>query len=528
MSPVLPSPRSPLGSWLLGRENEGRTARRIRVQLLLTTFLVGANIIGIAIVVVLIVWVVPGPSVIQTKFLVPNIVGVPVYVGAALFLGIVWGTRRALKDLRWAQSGEPPTPRQRRIALATPWRLTFIQLALWSIALVLFTAWYGAIEPEIIAKMAFTLASAGMVVCAIAYLLSEFALRPAAAEVLSYGDHPGRRAGAVSRSMVTWMVGTGVPVSGLMVIAIAAIVRDDVKIAPLIISILSLGAIVLLFGGFMELLNTSRTIAPVRVVRHAMRKIEKGDFDARVVVFDGSELGDLQVGFNRMAEGLRERERIRDLFGRHVGRAVAANALDHDAELGGEERSVAVFFVDLIGSTRLATQLPPTEVVALLNRFFAVVVEEVDRNGGFINKFEGDAALAIFGAPIEVDDPAGAALRATRTIMKRLEREVPDCEAGIGVAYGIAVAGNVGAHERFEYTVIGDPVNEAARLSDVAKTVPGRIAASGACLEAAGARESRKWRPEREVQLRGREAMTVVAVPRKADAQPVESASESV
>ncbi|MBD8507928.1 HAMP domain-containing protein [Hoyosella sp. G463] len=524
MSPVLPSTRSPLGSWLLGRENEGRTARRIRVQLLLTLFLVSANIIGIAIVLVLIIWVVPGPEIMQTKFLMPNLVGVPVFIGAALLLGIVWGTRRALKDLRWSRTGDAPTKRQRRIALATPWRLTFIQLVLWSTALVVFTVWYGSIEPEILAKVAFTLASAGIVVCAIAYLLSEFALRPVAAEVLSYGDSPGRRAGAISRSMVSWIVGTGVPVSGLMVIALAATIRDDATITSLIVSILALGAIVLFFGGFMELLNTSRTIAPVRVVRHAMRKIEKGDLDARVVVFDGSELGDLQVGFNRMAEGLRERERIRDLFGRHVGRAVADHALDHDAELGGEERSVAVFFIDLIGSTRLATQLPPTEVVALLNRFFAVVVEEVDRNGGFINKFEGDAALAIFGAPVEIDDAPGAALRAARTIMKRLEREVPDCEAGIGVACGVAVAGNVGAHERFEYTVIGDPVNEAARLSDEAKKVPGRIAASGDCVESAGPREARKWRTEREVQLRGREALTVVSVPRKAAAEPIESA----
>lgn len=524
MSPVLPSPKSPLGSWLLGRENEGRTARRVRVQLLLTLFLVSANIIGIAIVVVLLLWVVPGPEVLQAKFRLPSMVGVPIYIVASLLVGLLWGTRKALKDLRWSRSGETPTARQRRIALATPWRLTFIQLALWSTATLVFTTWYGFIEPEIIAKVAFTLSSAGLVVCAIAYLLSEFALRPIAAEVLSYGDRPGRRAGAVSRSMVTWMVGTGVPVGGLMVIALAATIREDATITSLIVSILALGAIVLLFGSFMELLNTSRTIAPVRVVRHAMRKIEKGDLDARVVVFDGSELGDLQVGFNRMAEGLRERERIRDLFGRHVGRAVADNALQHDIELGGEERFIAVFFIDLIGSTKLATQLPPTEVVTLLNRFFAVVVEEVDRNGGFINKFEGDAALAIFGAPVEVDDSAGAALRATRTIMKRLEREVPDCEAGIGVACGVAVAGNVGAHERFEYTVIGDPVNEAARLSDVAKTVPGRIAASGACVESAGSREARKWRSEREVQLRGREAMTVVSVPRKATAEPVESA----
>ena len=129
-------------------------------------------------------------------------------------------------------------------------------------------------------------------------------------------------------------------------------------------------------------------------------------------VFDGSDLGLLQAGFNRMADGLREREQLRDLFGRHVGEDVARAALERGIELGGEELEVAVLFVDIVGSTALAAERPPQEVVALLNEFFGVVVEVVEDHGGWINKFEGDAALAVFGAPLPLDDAAGCALAA--------------------------------------------------------------------------------------------------------------------
>ena len=147
---------------------------------------------------------------------------------------------------------------------------------------------------------------------------------------------------------------------------------------------------------------------------------------------------------------------------------------------------MAVLFVDLVGSTALAARRPPTEVVALLNSFFAIVVEAAERHGGWVNKFEGDAALCVFGAPTATDDAAGDALAAARELRDRLAAELPELDAGIGVSAGRAVAGNIGAEERFEYTVIGDPVNEAARLCELAKKRPERVLASDAALERAG------------------------------------------
>ncbi len=255
------------------------------------------------------------------------------------------------------------------------------------------------------------------------------------------------------------------------------------------------------------------TVTPVRVVRTALKHVEDGDLDSQPRRFRRHGIGQLQRGFNSMVAGLRERERVRDLFGRHVGREVAAAAERDRPKLGGEERHVAVIFVDLIGSTQLVSGRPATEVVALLNRFFAVIVEEVDRHHGFVNKFEGDAALAVFGAPIHLDHPEDEALGAARAMAERIRKEVPECEAAIGVAAGEAVAGNVGARERFEYTVIGEPVNEASRLCDLAKERPSRLLASSDTLTNATENESRHWTLGDTVSLRGLDRPTQLAIP---------------
>jgi adenylate cyclase len=254
-------------------------------------------------------------------------------------------------------------------------------------------------------------------------------------------------------------------------------------------------------------------VTPVRVVGAALNRVEQGDLDTNLVVFDGTELGQLQRGFNSMVSGLRDRERVRDLFGRHVGREVAALAEKERPQLGGEERHAAVVFVDIIGSTQLVTGMPAVKVVELLNRFFAVVVDEVDRHHGLVNKFEGDAVLAVFGAPVSLANAEGEALAAARAMAERLRAEVPECKAGIGVAAGQVVAGNVGAKERFEYTVIGEPVNEAARLCELSKDVPGHIVASSDTVRNAGERESARWRLGDTVTLRGHDEATTLATP---------------
>ncbi|HJR25369.1 MAG TPA: adenylate/guanylate cyclase domain-containing protein, partial [Acidimicrobiales bacterium] len=398
---------------------EDRERLALRVQLWLTTVAVVANLVGAMVVVILIALVVPTPE--ETSIYSVNLVLVPAYILGAVVIGAVWGTRRLLPRLAWVLSGEVPDRAQQRTALRAPVHLLLVEAVLWGGAVVLFTVVNGLRDAELIAPVGLTVAGGGMSTCATAYLLSERALRPVAALALSH-DPPDRPLvpGVTARSVLAWLLGSAIPVGGLIVVAVFTLAGRDVSEERLAGTILGLGGVTLAIGLLTTVLAARATASAVKSVRTAMASVRDGDLAVRTEVFDGTEVGLLQAGFNRMAEGLAEREHIRDLFGRHVGDSVARSAIAGGVELGGELRDVGVLFVDVVGSTALAATRPPTEVVDLLNRFFAVAVDVVHRNAGIVNKFEGDAALAVFGAPGELDDAAGATLAAARELAVRL------------------------------------------------------------------------------------------------------------
>ena len=415
---------------------------------------------------------------------------------------------------RWLTSGRQPDERTRDLVLRQPLRSTAPAAAVWVGA----AAVLGAVEAvEHNAHrgldVAMTILLGGITTCAITFLLAERVLRPAVARALAaLPPQTLLTPGVALRLIVVWGLATGVPVLGLVLMGVVTLTiqeysRDELAVAVAVLGALSLGAG--LVGTWLVAGSLGQSLG---AVRHALASVRAGDLSARVPVSDGSEVGLLQAGFNEMAEGLSERERLRDLFGRHVGEEVARAAVDSRVTLGGEVREVGALFVDIQESTALATNRPPTEVVALLNRFFEVVVDVVASRGGWVNKFEGDAALCVFGVPVDQPDFADRALAAARLLAERLRSEVPDLQAGIGVSGGPAVAGNVGAERRYEYTVIGDPVNEAARLCDLAKQRGGVLAAER-LVERAGPEEAARWRPVGAEVLRGRPEPTGLAAP---------------
>jgi adenylate cyclase len=139
-------------------------------------------------------------------------------------------------------------------------------------------------------------------------------------------------------------------------------------------------------------------------------------------------------------------------------------------------------------------------------------VEAIEDEGGLVNKFEGDATLCVFGAPTDHPDPAGAALRAARRIGDAV-RSAGEVDVGLGVSCGTVWAGQVGAASRLEYTVIGDPVNEAARLTELAKDQPGRAVAADPAVQGASPEEREHWVRGADVELRGRGEPTATWVP---------------
>jgi adenylate cyclase len=352
----------------------------------------------------------------------------------------------------------------------------------------------------------------------VSFLLTERTLRPVFAGVL--GGHSPERPTTSSiqrRLMITWVLCSAIPLLMLGVgpIGLDAHARDVLGGRQWLLAVLGLAA-----GGLVTAAAAKAVSEPLRELRGALHHVQSDDLDVAVTVDDGGEVGLLQSGFNTMVAGLRERRRIHDLFGRHVGVEVASRALEAgDDVLGGQRREASALFVDIIGSTTLAQTRRPDEVVGLLNQFFGMVVRCIEAEDGFVNKFEGDGALCVFGAPIEQTDHAARALRAARTLRRELlalAASYPDLDAAIGVSAGTVVAGNVGAEQRYEYTVIGDPVNEAARLTDSAKRRLGRVLASDEAVQRSGD-EASNWAVADELMLRGRAEATLAYEPRLAD-----------
>jgi adenylate cyclase len=486
-----------------------RIARNATVALLL------ANLAGAVVTFVLGAWVVPAPNGLATD---ANLRANAIGFGVALVIGLVLGTwlsNRISRDAqRWLKEERPPTLQEREATLRFPLRQTAVEAGLWAAVLVEFSAINLATSPVLAVEAALEVLLGGIVTCSLTYLLVERLNRDATARALEAGV-PERPSGPAigCRLLLTWAASSAVPLVAVGLIGVAALSdeppsRERIGIAVLVLA--AVGALV----GLATMSMSARSLAePLRSLRGALARVEEGELDVSVKVDDAGEIGVLQGGFNRMAVGLSERERLRDLFGRHVGEDVARQALEsQDAGLGGEMREAAVLFVDVIGSTTLAATRDPAEVVERLNAFFAIVVDTVSLHGGWVNKFEGDAALCVFGAPTPHPDAAGSALASGRALRFRLS-ELEGVEAAIGISAGEVVAGNVGAAKRFEYTVLGDPVNEAARLTELAKTTEAKLLASDAALTRAGAREQGRWRIDRVESLRGRTRPTRIAQP---------------
>ncbi len=505
----------PLRRLIDGRPDDPGWRIARRTTRLMVPAIVGANFTGAVVVFVLLVWVLPLPEVSdQNAVVLVNLIAAGAYVVVACVLGTVWGLARWRATRSWLERDREPSEAERRAALRVPLRHLHVSMVLWLVAVIGVFCINVAFSFLLALIVAVTTLLGAVTTGAMAYLLAERIMRAASARALASGvpENPVLP-GVTTRALLAWALGSGVPMAGLCAIALVALAGDEIGEQELALSTLALGGVALIVGAVITWQAARAVADPVRSVRDALGRVEEGDLEAHVPVFDGSDLGLLQAGFNRMNDGLREREELRDLFGRHVGADVARAAMDRGIELGGEELEVAVLFVDLVGSTSMAAEHPPQEVVAKLNEFFGVVVGVVEDHGGWINKFEGDAALAVFGAPLPLDNAAGCALAAARTLAQRIDEDLEGLEAGIGVSAGRAVAGNVGAESRFEYTVIGDPVNEAARLCELAKEADGHVLASTTALEHADAEEARHWREDEVVTLRGRSAETRLAVP---------------
>ena len=225
----------------------------------------------------------------------------------------------------------------------------------------------------------------------------------------------------------------------------------------------------------------SRSVTyPITQLSAAADAVAKGNLEATVSVSSKDEIGTLTRTFNNMVTGLAEKEKVRDLLGKVVSPKIAKKLMSGQIEVAGEQREVSVLFCDIQGFTSMSERHPPKEVLHSLNQFFSKVSEIIEAQGGVIDKYMGDAVMAVFGAPQDDSQHAVNAVNAgiaicsqANVVIGSVSSDVNQnsdsaCSFGIGIHCGPVVAGNIGSKSRFNYTVIGDTVNVAARLEALA------------------------------------------------------------
>ncbi|MFH1783643.1 MAG: adenylate/guanylate cyclase domain-containing protein [bacterium] len=241
--------------------------------------------------------------------------------------------------------------------------------------------------------------------------------------------------------------------------------------------IISITIVMLAIGVLGTSIVVTLMVNPINTLVKAARGIGEGKLDQEINIKGKDEIGQLARAFSEMVKGLKERDFIRNTFGKYVTKQVAEAILEGQLELGGERKKVTILMSDIRGFTKMSEKLPPEEVVDFLNLYFTKMVDVINKYEGTLDKFIGDALLAVFGAPIAHMDDARRAVFAGIEMSEELAKfnaerhknNQDPLEIGIAIHTGDVVAGNIGSETRMEYTVIGNTVNLASRVEKLNK-----------------------------------------------------------
>jgi adenylate cyclase len=447
----------------------------------------GANLVGAGTVFVFLAFVVPIPPEVEGDWGL-LLLNLAIFVPAAPLVTVianVWGIRLSEPVRRWFVSAREPDPRECELTLRQPLDQMRIAAAMWVAIGVVFTTVNAFASLRLALLIAFTIALGGLASSALTYLLTERFTREVTAAALASGA-PAKSVGpgVGARVLLAWALAAGIPLLGAVLLAVTVLTGAEISVDSVARSVLFLGILGLVFG-LAAMRIAARSIAdPIEAVRAAQRRIQAGDFTTEIPVYDGSEVGLLQAGFNEMSAGLAERERIREAFGTYVDHDVAAHILREGTSLAGEEVEVTMLFLDIRGFTTLAERLSAPEVVATLNRLFELIVPIIHAHSGHVDKYIGDGLLAVFGAPRRQPNHADEALAAALEMARAVDDDFGDqLSVGIGLNSGPVVVGSLGGAGRLEFSVIGDAVNVAARVESATRQTGDAVLIAGRTRE---------------------------------------------
>ena len=474
-------------------------------------------------------------------------IGGIVFVTSMMFLGlIIIGSiysRRWQRDIfRFLEAkirGRDPEPelteRAQRKILNAPYVFGLISLANWGIA-TLFMSTYilalGLHTPSISASSAFLVAGkvvvgviiSGIVTCVIIFFAMEALLRRVWPYFFPRGGLvkvPGVfRMKLPYRTLITFTVGGILP---LVVMAVLSYTKAGMmlqKDPEQVLDSLLMLLLFLLAMAFITIMALSRFVSmsivrPVQTMERTMARVEQGDLSGSVPVSSNDELGAVAESFNQMLEGLRDRERIKETFGRFVTPQIAHAILEQPPVLGGENTEVSILFSDVRNYTTICEQMSPEHVIHLLNNYFSYMVRAVEKHNGIVYQFVGDGIMAVFGAPVNLPDHADCAVRSALEMVDalavfntRYREGSPPLRIGIGINTGPVVAGIIGTEQRMEYRVVGDTVNLSARIESLNKDFQTDILINRSTRNAVGDRFPVREMPP--IKVKGKEHLVQV------------------
>ncbi len=328
---------------------------------------------------------------------------------------------------------------------------------------------------------------------------------------LARGQAPLHQGKSTSWAVARFEVGELQTKDGIVDVVTALDVGD---VRDLVRRNLVLALLVLLVAAVVSLATGARLARIMSTalsrVSAALGKLQQQEYVHVETLRTGDELEDLANGFNRMIDGLKERDKLRSTLGKYMTASVMEHLLAGKVELGGKTLPVTILFTDIRSFTTISEKMDAHDLVALLNEYFTEMVTIVMDEDGVVDKYIGDAIMAVFGAPVPLSDDPLHAVRAAvrmREALKHLnqrlqQRGITPLQTGIGIHTGDVVAGNIGSERRMEYTVIGDPVNLASRLESSTKDLGVSVLISEVTYQLV--KDHIVARPVKEIAVKGR------------------------
>ncbi len=409
----------------------------------------------------------------------------------------VWLVLSFRHGLRSEGGSEEVLLRLRRRLVNLPWLGSVLPFLGWSLCVPVFLGSLamvpGTLPGTLLWHLPVSFLVSGFISLTHSFFLVELASYRTLYPVLFNNERPDQVSGTFSLSLegrgIAWALSAGIcPIGSLILLAFAP--QDASQDSQWFVFFV--GSVGIAFGLCTAVMMSRLVARPVQILRSAAQEVARGNLDFEVKLLRADEFGLLVYEFNRMVRELKEKQKLRQMFGLHVGTEAAERLLKNNPELSGTEEVITVMFVDIRNFTARSASRPPDAIVKLLNTFFDSMIDVIEvQHGGMINKFLGDGFMALFGTGGESKEHAQAAFGAGCSMLKRLpevnrklaEMNESQVEIGIGLATGPAVVGSIGSSKRMEFTAIGNTVNLASRIEGLTKKLERPLLMSKAVYE---------------------------------------------